>query len=207
MAHRVWPDRYPCRDAPEAISHRLIRRLTFMKFVLWMVAGVLLANVALAQGTPKIGYVDLQRALNESDAGKKAKEEFKVQVDKLQAQLKKQKDEIDSLKDQLEKKSLVMKEEERNILEEDYRKKLRDFERNYKDSQADLQKKDNELTGVIIHDLQEIIRGYGERENYTLILENGSNPVLYSAKNADLTDAIIREYNSNHPAKSKKKEK
>jgi outer membrane protein len=172
-----------------------------------MVAGVLLANVALAQGTSKIGYVDLQRALNESDAGKKAKEEFKVQVDKLQAQLKKQKDEIDSLKDQLEKKSLVMKEEERNILEEDYRKKLRDFERNYKDSQADLQKKDNELTGAIIHDLQEVIRGYGERENYMLILESGSSPVLYSAKNADLTDAIIREYNSNHPVKSMKKEK
>jgi outer membrane protein len=178
-----------------------------MKVVLWMLAGVLLANVALAQGAPKIGYVDLQRALNESDAGRKAKEEFKVQVDKLQAQLKKQKDEIDSLKDQLDKKSLVMKEEERNNLEEDYRKRLRDFERNYKDSQADLQRKDNELTGAIIRDLQEIIRGYGERENYTLILESGSSPVLYSAKSADLTDAIIREYNSNHPAKPKKKER
>ena len=176
-----------------------------MKSMLWIIAGLLLANVALAQATPKIGYVDLQRALNESDAGKKAKEEFKVQVDKLQAQLKKQKDEIDSLKNQLDKKSLVMKEEERNNLEEDYRKKLRDFERNYKDSQADLQRKDNELTGAIIHDLQDIIRSYGERERYTLILESGSSPVLYSAKSADLTDAIIREYNSNHPPKSKKK--
>ena len=104
------------------------------------------ANVAFAQS--KIGYVDLQRALNESEAGKKAKDEFKVQVDKLQAPLKKQKDEIDSMKDQLDKKALVMKDEERASLEDDYRKKLRDFERNYKDSQADLQKKDNELTGV-----------------------------------------------------------
>lgn len=178
-----------------------------MKAVLWMLAGVLLANVAWAEGAPKIGYVDLQRALNESAAGKKAKEEFKVQVDKLQTQLKKQKDDIDNMKEQLEKKSLVMKEEERGNLEEDYRKKLRDFERNYKDSQADLQKKDNELTGVIIHDLQEVIRNYGERENYTLILETGSTAVLYGAKNADLTETIIEEYNSNHPAKSKKKEK
>ena len=44
-----------------------------MKAVWWIVAGVLAANVALAQSTPKIGYVDLQRALNESEAGKKAK--------------------------------------------------------------------------------------------------------------------------------------
>ena len=178
-----------------------------MKAVLWMLAGVLLANVAWAEGAPKIGYVDLQRALNESAGGKKAKEEFKVQVDKLQAQLKRQKDDLDNMKDQLEKKSLVMKEEERGNLEEDYRKKLRDFERTYKDSQADLQKKDNELTGVIIRDLQEIIRNYGERENYTLILETGSSAVLYGAKGADLTEAIIDEYNSNHPTRSKKKEK
>lgn len=165
-----------------------------MKFAFWMITGLCLANMAFAE-EPKIGYVDLQRALNESDAGKKAKEEFKVDVDKLQAKLKKQKDDIDNLKEQLEKKSLVVKEEERGNLEEEYRKKLRDFERNYKDSQADLQKRDNELTGSIIKDLQEVIREYGERQGYTVILENSSSAVLYGAKSADLTDEVIRMYN------------
>lgn len=174
-----------------------------MRGVWLAVAGILLATAAVAQSTPKIGYVDLQRALNESEAGKKAKEEFKVQVDKLQAQLKKQKDDIDALKDQLEKKAVVMKEEERGNLEEDYRRKLRDFERNYKDSQADLQRKDNELTGVIIKDLQEVIREYGERESYTLILEATSSAVLYGAKGADLTDAVIEQYNGSRPSKKK----
>src|SRR5512137_2921655 len=111
-----------------------------------ILAAVFAVNVAVAQGMPKIGYVDLQRALNESEAGRRAKEEFKVQVDKLQASLKKQKDDIDSVKEQLEKKSLVMKEDERGNLEEDFRKKLHDFERNYKESHTDLQKKDIELT-------------------------------------------------------------
>lgn len=91
-----------------------------MRIVWCVIAGVLMASVALAETTPKIGYVDLQRALNESDAGKKAKEEFKVQVDKLQASLKKQKDDIDAMKDQLEKKAVVMKEEERANLEDQY---------------------------------------------------------------------------------------
>ena len=153
------------------------------------------AGAALADTIPKIGYVDLQRALNESSAGKKAKEEFKVQVDKLQAKLKRQKDEIDSLKDQLEKKALVMKEEERANLEEQYRKKLRDFERDYKDSQGDLQRKDNELTGAIIKDLQDVIGELGERDGYTLILEATSSAVLYGAKSADLTDAVMELYN------------
>lgn len=166
-----------------------------MKFVSCVILGIALASAALAED-PKIGYVDLQRALNESDTGKKAKEEFKVEVDKLQARLKRQKDEIDNLKEQIEKKSLVVKEEQRSDLEDDYRKKLRDFERNYKDSQTDLQKKDNELTGTILKDLQEVIREYGQKEDYTVILENSSSAVLYGAKNADLTDEIIRQYNS-----------
>ena len=172
--------------------------------ILWVaIAATVAANVALADAALKIGYVDLQRALNESEAGKKAKEDFKGQVDKLQAQLKRQKDEIDSLKEQLEKKSVVMKEGERTNLEDDYRKKLRDFERSYKDSQADLQKKDNELTGVIIKDLQEVIREYGEREGYTLILEATSSAVLYGAKGADLTDDVMKLYNSSRGGKTK----
>ena len=167
-----------------------------MKISWWVIAALLTTSVAFAETTPKLGFVDLQRALNESEAGKKAKDEFKVQVDKLQATLKKKKDSIDGLKDQLEKKGLVMKDEERGNLEEEYRKKMRDFERDYKDSQADLQRKDQELTGVILKDLQDIIREYGEREGYTLIFEASSNAVLYGTKSIDLTEPIMQQYNS-----------
>lgn len=163
---------------------------------LWLIlaAGFLVAPLARAAEV-KIGFVDLQRALNESNRGKKAKEEFKAEVEKLQAQLKKKKDQIESLKEQLEKKAAVMKEEERNNLEEEYRKKLRDFERDYKDSQADLQRKDSELTGAILKELQEVIQEVGEREGYTMIFEASSSAVLYGSKGADLTDAILEEYN------------
>jgi outer membrane protein len=160
-----------------------------------MIASLLLAPAALAQSDLKVGYVDLQRALTESNAGRRAKEKFKVEVDKMQATLQKQKDSIERLKTQLEKKGPVMKESERTNLEEDYRKKLRDFERSYKDSQADLQRKDNELTGSIIEDLQGVIQEYGKREGYTLILEVASSAVLYGSDSADLTDKVIAEYN------------
>jgi len=166
-----------------------------MKAIGALLVALALAGSALAQ-EPKIGYVDLQRALNESAAGKKAKEEVKVQVDKLQVDLKKQRDEIDRLKEQIEKKSLVLKEEERRNLEKDYEKRLRDFERAYKDSQAELQTKDNELTGSILRELQEVIHDVGEREGFLLILEASSNVVLFGAKSADLTERIIEVYNT-----------
>jgi outer membrane protein len=144
----------------------------------------------------KIGYVDLQRALNESDAGKRAKERFKTQVDKLQADLKKQKDQLDSLKDQLEKKASVMKEDDARDMQKDYEKKLRDFERNYKDSQGELQQKDNELTVELLKELQGVIEQFGKEGGYSIILEQSSSSVLYGSPELDLTEQIIARYNA-----------
>jgi len=144
----------------------------------------------------KIGYVDLQRALNESDAGKRAKERFKTQVDKLQGDLKKQKDQLDSLKDQLEKKASVMKEDDARDMQKDYEKKLRDFERNYKDSQGELQQKDNELTVELLKELQGVIEQFGKEGGYSIILEQSSSSVLYGSPELDLTEQIIARYNA-----------
>jgi len=144
----------------------------------------------------KIGYVDLQRALNESDAGKAAKERFKVQVDRLQNDLKKKKDQLDSLKDQLEKKSSVMKEDEARNLQKDYEKKLRDFERDYKDSQGELQQKDNELTVELLKELQGVIEQFGKEGSYSIILEQSSSSVLYGSPELDLTEQVIARYNA-----------
>jgi outer membrane protein len=149
-----------------------------------------------ARADMKIGYVDLQRALNESEAGKAAKERFKVQVDRLQVDLKKKKDALDSMKEQLEKKASVMKAEEARNLESDYQKKLRDFERAYKDSQGELQQKDNELTVELLKELQVVIEEFGKEQGYSIILEQSSSSVLYGAADLDLTEQIIARYNA-----------
>jgi outer membrane protein len=168
-----------------------------MKLSKTLVLALVLATAtgAVAQQV-KIGYVDLQRALNESTAGKAAKERFKVQVDKLQNDLKKKKDQLDALKEQLEKKASVMKEEEARNLQKDYERKARDFERAYKDSQSELQQKDNELTVDLLKELQGVIEQFGKENNYSIILEQSSSSVLYGAPELDLTDQIITRYNA-----------
>jgi outer membrane protein len=163
-----------------------------------LVAAVLASALAapVFAADVKIGYVDLQRALNESEAGKRAKADFKVQVDKLEGQLKGKKDELDKLKDELDRKAVVMRDDERKRLEDDFQRKRLDLKRQFEDSQAALQKKDNELTGQIIQELQEIIRQIGDRDRYTLILEISSAPVLYTDKSSDLTDQVLTAYNA-----------
>ena len=144
----------------------------------------------------RIGYVDLQRALNESTAGKKAKGDFQVKVQGLEGQLKGQKEELDRMRDDLQKKGAVMREEERRKLETEFEHKRLDLKRRFEDSQAELQRKDAELSTEIIGTLQGIIGKIGKARGYTVILELNSSAVLYYQKSDDITAEVITAYDA-----------
>lgn len=149
-----------------------------------------------ARAEMKFAYVDVQRALNECDAGKKAKAEFQGRVTSLESRLQRQQNEVQALKDEIEKKGMLMTETERQSKQDQYVAKLKNFERDYKDSKDELQAKDNEMTSKIVHDLAQVIRTLGERDNYTMVMEKGS--ILWGAPGIDITDQVIRSYNAMH---------
>ncbi|HLI79031.1 MAG TPA: OmpH family outer membrane protein [Candidatus Binataceae bacterium] len=162
-----------------------------------MVAALLALFIAApARAEVKLAYVDVQRALNECEAGKKAKAEFRVKVEGVEQRLQGEQNEVASLKDKLEKKGMLMKPEERQALQDDYLNKAKNFERNFKDSKDELERKDQEMTGKIIHDLAEVIRDVGEKNGYTMVMEKGS--ILWGMTSIDITDQVIRTYNGMH---------
>ena len=149
-----------------------------------------------AHAEMKFAYVDVQRALNECDAGKKAKAEFQGRVTSLEGRLQRQQNEVQALKDEIEKKGMLMTDNERQSKQDAYVAKLKNFERDYKDSKDELQAKDNEMTAKIVHDLAQVIRSLGERDGYTMVMEKGS--ILWGAPGIDITDQVIRNYNATH---------
>lgn len=105
------------------------------------VASAVLALAAPALAEIKIGIVDLQRALNESAAGKKAKEQFKVEFDRMQGSLKGEKDRLDKMKEDLDKQSAVLKADDRKTKADEFERRQRDLRRKLEDSDAELRKK------------------------------------------------------------------
>lgn len=155
-----------------------------------------LLSAAPARAEVKLAYVDVQRALNECEAGKKAKAEFRVKVESVEQRLQGEQNEVANLKDKLEKKGMLMRPEERQAVQDDYLTKAKNFERNFKDEKDELERKDQEMTGRIIHDLAEVIRDVGEKNGYTMVMEKGS--ILWGMSNIDITDQVIRTYNGMH---------
>lgn len=174
-----------------------MRRFTQWTSLLTLMLALVVPAVAHAADL-KIGVVDLQRALNESAAGKKAKDQFKVEFDKMQNGLKSEKDALDKLKDDLDKKSSVLSDDQRKSKADDFERRRRDLRRKLEDSDAELRKKDQELTGSILKDLAVVIQEIGEKEGYTVILENSSSSVLYGSKSIDITEAVIKAFDAKH---------
>lgn len=148
-----------------------------------------------ASGDVKIAYVDLQEALNSSDAGKKAKDVFKVEVDRLQDDLDKRQEELKKVGEELEKQGYLLSEETRAKKEKEYQEKIKDFKRFYQDSQEKLQGKDAQLTKKILIDLRGIITKIGQDGGYSMIFEASEGKILYAPKALDLTSEVIKKYN------------
>lgn len=144
----------------------------------------------------KIGYVDLQKALNNCEAGKAAKDKISVKVKEYEAQIDLKQKEMKKLKDDLDKQGLILSEDKRATKKRDFDQKLKDLERFTKDIQEELQQQDAEFTRQIITEMSKIINDVGAKEGYTAIFEKTESALLYADQSADLTDMAIKAYDA-----------
>jgi len=155
---------------------------------------VVSCSVALAQERIKIGFIDIQRIIAESQAGKKAKDRFQAQVKKAETDVQKERQDLERLKSDLDKKGPLLKEEERRNLEADFQKRSVSLQRTMGDYQQDLQRKNNEMMAEILKELEQVVTEIGKAEKFTLILERSQ--ILYSDQATDITSRVIEVYNS-----------
>ena len=178
-----------------------------MKKLVWLVLVILLlagsSGLAAETSTVKIGYVDLVKALNESESGKKAKTDLEFMIKSKQSTIDEKGKAIEKAKIDIEKQSSVLSQDARKTKEEELESLLRDYQRLVADSQKEVKKKEGELTGEIIKELRGIVQKIGQDEGYTLILESAEGPLLYATKEIDLTETVIKKFNESR-SKAKK---
>jgi outer membrane protein len=165
----------------------------------WLVVLSLLFFPSNGWTQVKIGFIDVQRAISESQAGKRAKEKFQAQVKKAEADLLKEKQELERLKSDLDKKGPLLKEDEKRNLEGDLQRRYVNYQRSMADQQQELRQREGEMTGDILKELEKIVSEVGKAEKFTLILERSQ--VLYSDQGVDITNKVIELYNSRNKGK------
>ena len=159
-------------------------------------APALVASKAQADPPIKIAVVDMQRALHETEDGRKAKAQLKKLFEDRQKTLDKQQNDLKAMKDSLDKQHDVLTPAVLSKKQEELQKAFADLQTTYMEFQRELQSKEGELTKDIIERMQRIMRRVGQTEGYSLVLERNESGVVFVPSNYDLTDLLIQRYNA-----------
>jgi outer membrane protein len=175
---------------------RIICRSIITAFLVLFSASI----VAAADSPLKIGIIDLNKAVNESEQGKKATSELQAMVKEKQQAIDEKGKKFEKLKSELEKKGGVISAQTRKKKEEELSRLGLDYQRTLADFQGELRKKESEVTGRIVADLKKIIESTAREQKYTLILEKNA-AVLFSDNSLDITDIVIKKFDESQNTK------
>lgn len=143
----------------------------------------------------KIGYANLQRALNECDAGMKAKDDLKNEAEKLESELNKEQESLKKLKDELDTKGAVWNKETRDSKEKEFKARSADFQKKFMEYGEELNKRKQDTEARIIDDLRGIVEEIAKKKGMTFVFERSVGGILYAPKDLDITDEVIKIHN------------
>lgn len=152
-----------------------------------------------AAGKPelRIAVVDLNAALNNSEAGKRSKRILLTDKDQMEGDLKAQESDLKKRADDL-RNNVLLTEAARAQKEGE----LRELERKLRDAvqkaQRELQDKERRYTESIFSELKTVIGLVAKEEKYDIVLERGASQVILFSQFdfVDITDKVIARYDT-----------
>ncbi|PCI29600.1 MAG: hypothetical protein COB67_03750 [SAR324 cluster bacterium] len=149
-----------------------------------------------AESDFKIAYVNMNKAINLSNEGKRSKKFLEAQAQQTKLQL--QQDEQSLRKKESELKNMIMlspknkqaREKEIAQLRQSLRQKLTQAQKDFRSDEA-------RHTGKIFKDIISVLNGIAREGDYDLVLENNVKQTILFSKYPmdDITERVITEYN------------
>lgn len=136
----------------------------------------------------KIGFVNTQRILRDSEPAKAAQAKIEAEFDKRNQELQKSIDDLRRRVQQFEKDAPVLAESDRNRRQRELGNLDADIQRKQREIQEDFNRRRNEEFSQIIERANAAIKNIAESENYDLIIQDA---VTVSPR-VDITDKVLK---------------
>ncbi len=160
----------------------------------WLSAAALLMTAtapAMAQEL-KIGYVNSERVMRESNPAKAAQAKLQAEFSKREKELDDSTAKLKAAADKLEKDAVTLSESERNRRQRELVESDRDLQRKRREFQEDLNQRRNEELAGVIERANRVIRQIYESEKYDLVLQE----VIFAGARVDITEKVIKILNA-----------
>lgn len=164
-------------------------------------------STAPAAASGKIAVINLQAAIAGTAEGKQASKELQAQFASRQTELENLRKQIADLQQRLQAGQTTLSDEEKARLASQGNILTRKFQR----EQQDLQDDGNDAQQLAINRIGQkmltVLDKFAKQNGYNLILDDGTSAqsapvVLYSANQVDVTQQIIKLYDTSYPVKA-----
>jgi len=155
--------------------------------------------LAWGQGGGKVGIINMQQAIADTQEGKKAFTDIQKKYQPRQQDLQRQQQEIQALQEQLQKQAATLSDEERMRLGRELEDKQKLFKRAQEDATAEYQADNQDALRRLGRKMVEIINDYAQKNGYSLVLEEAQVQPYFLTPDVDLTEAIAKRYDAANP--------
>jgi outer membrane protein len=142
----------------------------------------------------KVGFINLQRLVNESKMGKSARDDIlKLRRQKEKAVATQQK-KISQLRDEINTGAASMSAAEKQDKVEALKKLYKDFQRMVADAKEDISREDRELVAIILKKADGVLKKIAKKKKFSIILKD-PNAIGYLDPDVDITDLVLKALN------------
>ncbi|MES2503987.1 MAG: OmpH family outer membrane protein [Myxococcota bacterium] len=155
------------------------------------------------QAEMKIAVIDLEKTVNNVTDGQAAKVKLQEEFKKKQELLDSKQAELKKLQESFQSKAAVMTEQARQEKGMELQTKFGEAQQLYATMQEEMVKKQRDVMGDIIKKANPIIQDIAKAEGYSVVLNKNEATVLYVTPELDITNTVIKRYNTANPVKAK----
>ena len=148
----------------------------------------------------KIGVVDFQQVVEDSEPGKKFEAGMKAEGQQMEAEITKGKEELTALKEKLERESMVMSEKAKEEKQIEFNVKLSGLQKKQAQFRKDFVKKQRQGVGRLRRDVIEVSHEIGKKDKFDLIISKDA--LLYMDAGVDITPKVIQVINKRYKDQS-----
>ena len=162
-----------------------------------MIKGLLVflmaSGISLAQAATKVAVVDMQKAIQSTAQGKKAKKELEGDFEKKKKELQKREADLKKMGEDIEKKKSVLSEDALQKKQAEFQEEMMKYRDLMGKSQMEIQKKERELTQPILEKMKKTIEKVAKTKGFDMVLEQ-SGAILFAEKSTDITDDVVKAF-------------
>ena len=163
-------------------------------FVLMLCISVVLAFCGLSMAEGKVGYINLQRLVNESRMGKAARANILKLRKKREAEIAKKFQEVKKMRAVLSERGNRMSPDEKRDRVDAFNRAYKTYQRLLADAKDDILKEDRDLVSVILKKADGVLKKVAKKKKYTIILKD-PRAIGYLDPKVDITDDVLKELN------------